>query len=226
VVDTIGRALIGALAAADRTVVDLDEGDPQARVNGDRVLLEHRLGEPAATPLLRIWTNGRCIVASAAQSHLGSFAAAAAASAARGWPVVSRLSGGTAVAHRPGVLNVSLFADIVGPVVLEDTYLQLVTRLATAVEQLGVSCDHGTVAASYCDGRYNLRSGGRKLAGLAASVRRRGARVAYVSHASIALSGDLAADLTAIEAFETSLGRARPYDLAAHTTLTELLGAD
>src|SRR3546814_1308642 len=64
----------------------------------------------------------------------------------------------------------------------------------------------GDVPGSYCDGKYNLRWRGRKLAGTAACVTRRGNGAVRLFHASLLVSGSIDEDLDAIGRFEAALG--------------------
>jgi lipoate-protein ligase A len=178
-------------------------------------------------PDLRLWANQRCIVASRGQSVMPHFERARADSNEAGWPVVMRRSGGTAVVHRPGILNVTWrrWLPTQSQAWLTAGYEAFLKLLIDAVGRLGLQCDHGPVAGSHCDGRFNLRHRGRKLAGTAAySGVVAGARYC-VFHASITVSGSIEEDLAAITRFEHGLGLQRTYDASAHASLSELVAA-
>lgn len=183
---------------------------------------------PAATQStwLRIWKNAPCLVASRHQSRMARFDEAASISRDAGWPVAVRRSGGTAVVHRPGVLNISLIQTdpILGKSIgLRDGFCALIDVLSKGLAQMGIQAAYGPVAAAHCDGDYNLCWQGRKLAGTAGFVTRVNGASVRVFHAALALSGAVADDLIAIERFETALGQAPAYDPAAHVTIADIL---
>jgi len=100
-------------------------------------------------------------------------------------------------------------------------YQDFLDLLVKALGELGVACDHGRVFGSYCDGRFNLRCQGRKLAGTAAYAGFANGLRYCVFHASIVVSGSLEDDLAAIERFENGLGMNVAYDRTAHVSLSE-----
>jgi octanoyl-[GcvH]:protein N-octanoyltransferase len=223
--DALEQAIIASLRATAGLPVRTELrilADPQHGVDADTpqlVIAGHD------TRWLRVWRNRRCLVASRRQGRLPHFAKAAAASAAVGWPVAVRRSGGTTVAHRPGVLNISLVSLCAGdsnPGMQQD-YLALLEIIARALAPLGIAAGHGAVAGAHCDGRYNLVWQGRKLAGTAGFVTRVNGMGLRVFHASLAVDGDLAADLAAIARFERMLGENPQYDTQSHVSVAQIL---
>jgi octanoyl-[GcvH]:protein N-octanoyltransferase len=218
------------LAAAIRAVSPMEcryddcVGSAQDMIDGDYATLPYAVdGEPR----LRIWTNSRCIVASRGQHASSRFDAARRLSEAAGWPVAVRRSGGSAIAHRTGILNVSVMrlpADD-SRHWMTDGYDGLLDILVRALARLCVSCDHGAVPGAHCDGRFSLRSGGRKLAGTAAYAGRVDSRRCILFHAAVAVSGSLEEDLDAIGRFERGLGLPGTYAPSAHVSLSELVAA-
>jgi lipoate-protein ligase A len=175
----------------------------------------------------RLWSNDRCIVASRAQTVMPNFAVARNVSREAGWAVVRRRSGGTAVVHRPGILNVSWQQTLPARPQAWITvgYQAFLDLLIRAMSRLGLQCDHGPVPGSHCDGRFNLRHEGRKLAGTAAYAGAAAGTCYCVFHGSITVSGSIAEDLTAIERFERCLGVHNAYDPSTHVSLSELVAA-
>lgn len=215
--------LIGALPARSTfsAYLDDDAANPQEAVDRDSAV-----AASAEVPALRIWRNRRCVVASRRQANLPSFKAAKLVSEAAGWPVAVRRSAGTAVVHRPGVLNFSLVTRSAAPgaaLAIGHDYEALLTVLRDMLAGLGIACDHGAVAGAHCDGRYNLRWRGRKLAGTAAYVTRGNGVVTRLFHASLLVGGSIGGDLEAIDRFEAALGEPAAYDPAAHVTVDEIL---
>ncbi|GEM_PF-1283878 len=177
-----------------------------------------------AAATLRLWTNRRCLVVPRSFAQRERFAAAAAASEAAGWPVFLRPSGGSAVVHRPGILNISLVTvRRAGTIDIAEAYRMLGARIVAALGALGVPAALGAVPGSYCDGRFNIVAGGRKLAGTACLLRPAGARIGMLAHAMLAVTGDVAADVVAVARFEAEMGLAPAYDACAHVALAELV---
>lgn len=228
-------ALLARRGTADRTGGGLRDriGDDTEECEGAGAFacgaFERRAFEPdagAAGATLRLWTNRCCLVVPRSFAQRERFAAAAAASDAAGWPVFLRASGGSAVVHRPGILNISLFAvRRAGTIDIAEAYRMLGARIVAALDVLGVPATLGAVPGSYCDGRFNIVAGGRKLAGTACLLRPVGARIGMLAHAMLAVTGDVAADVVAVARFEAAMGLAPAYDACAHVALAELIDA-
>ena len=213
----------------------VDDGlraDPAAQVAQDPALGETvaaPLDAPRTpAPLFRVWTNRRCLVVTKREKRLDRFAAAADASARRGWPVVLRDSGGTAVPHTPDTLLLTLIlprraapepgADVV--------YQWLCAPVIEALATLQGEATYGSVPRSFCDGRYNLVVQGRKLAGT--SQRWRGGlpghpvRPGFVlAHLALYVAGNMSAATGAVNDFLEDAGRAQSFDPAAMTTVRD-----
>ena len=224
---TAPSALVRALAGAIAPLAPIEAGDGDAAIRRDDDLLAGLLASQATPSHIRLWTNSQCLVTPRTMASKPGFAEAQAAALAAGWPVRLRESGGTTVVHRPGILNVSLlFAVAADQAVIEAAYGRLADRILPALAVLKVAdADVGAVPGSYCDGRFNIRIGGRKLAGTACRIRRTTGRAAVLAHASIVVEGDPASDLAAITAFETGIGLAADYRLDSLCTLAGAMEA-
>lgn len=86
--------------------------------------------------------------------------------AAEGWPVFVRDSGGTAVPHGAGILNLSLMLPRT-TTDLAHYYRLLGAPLLALLEEHGLAGSYDFVPGSFCDGQYNLVIGGRKVTGTA-----------------------------------------------------------
>ncbi len=218
--------LLRQLAAAIAPGVPIEHGMGDAAIARDGALLAEVMAGAAVGPTIRLWTNRQCLVTTRRFAAHPRFAQARAISAAAGWPVYVRSSGGTTVAHRPGILNVSLAMRAPHDVMdVARSYEPLVTRLIHAFRNLGLETATGACRGSYCDGTFNVTSGGRKIAGTASAIRRAGTNIFWLSHAVIWVEGDPAADIAAVTRFEQALGYRQAYDPAAHTTLARELAA-
>jgi len=219
-------ALAAALARAIAPGRPIESGDGDGAIARDARLLDEMLASDGKASTVRLWVNRRCLVVPRAWAGRPGFDAASAAAADGGWPVHFRESGGSAVVHRPGILNVSLFhAAPADPLGIDEAYGRLVSLLVAALGALGVEADAGPVAGSYCDGRFNIRVGGRKLAGTACRIRRTTRRVAVLAHAVVSVEGDPAGDVAVVAAFERALGLPAAYRIDRHCTLEQVLAA-
>lgn len=204
------------LAGGTMLLLDFTSGD----IDADLTLLEQMIAAHDETPRLRLWTRSQSLVTSPRLARLDGFPAAAARSAARGWPVVVRPSAGLTVAHHGGVLNISrlsLAPESGGP------YDALLALLEEICARLGLAADHGAVPGAYCDGAHNLRIGGRKLAGLSARLITRQGRRGLLAHACLTVAGDVSRDVAAVRDFERALGLPADYSAAAHCSLESCL---
>lgn len=113
--------------------------------------------------------------------RLAGFPGARQRLAAMEWPVRFRATGGTPVPQSPAVINLALAVRCrVGSSAahLEWGYHRLGDPWCDWLGGLGVGDpDLGPAPGAYCDGRFNVRIGGRKLVGTAQRWRRvRGGR--------------------------------------------------
>ncbi|MDO8483796.1 MAG: lipoate--protein ligase family protein [Candidatus Limnocylindrales bacterium] len=164
-----------------RYIADDGQREPRCNLAVDEALARAAGPEPA----LRFWRNDRCVI-------LGRFQLAGAevdlgAAHRLGVPVYRRFTGGGAVYHDAGNLNVSLVAPRDHPLVerrlgagLQGLYGALLEPLAAAVRTLGIPAGAAP---------RGLFVGGRKLGGIAAWV---GARSVLV-HATLLIDADLVA---------------------------------
>jgi lipoate-protein ligase A len=132
-----------------------------------------------------------------------------------------RRSGGGLVPQGPGIWNLSLAwpAGDATPADMHAIYAALCDALAEAFARLGVTATPAAVQGSFCDGRWNLAAGGRKLVGTAQAWRRFGACQVVLAHALVIVSADPAALTESANALEAELGQGRPYRADALTSL-------
>ena len=168
-----------------------------------------------------LWHGRRGLVAPRSYLRLPAWSAACAASAAAGWPVRLRTSGGGIVPQGPEVLNLSLAwcSGAARPSAADAIYAALCERLAAALARLGVRAVPQPVEGAFCDGRYNLAAGGRKLVGTAQSWRRVGGRQMVLAHALVVVDADPTVLTEAANAFERDLGSGREYRADALTSV-------
>lgn len=202
----------------------LEKCHGQDGIDGDDRLIEKALDTENGNLIIRLWENVPCLVTTRAISRNPKFQYAAEHSAARGWPVFVRKSGGTTVIHRPGILNVSIVQNYGDEYpTVEQGFAGLLVILQNACDKFGISSHIGPVQGSYCDGKYNLCVDNRKMAGTATRIIVKNRSRLVVSHASITVDGNILSDLKRIQDFERKLSIASRYSSASHTTLRAAL---
>lgn len=183
-------------------------------------------GDLTTAPLYRVWTNRRCLVVTKREQRLDGYEAAAAGSAARGWPVVLRDSGGTVVPHLPTTVLLTLILPRrAAPEPRAEAVFELLCApVIEALATLGVPADYGAVPRSFCDGRFNLVVDGRKIAGMAQRWRGglpgHAVHIGFVlAHLALYVAADMAAATSAVNTFLEEAGRPADFDPAAMTTV-------
>lgn len=209
----------------------LDEGlaaTPEAGVAADFGLLDAvAAGEAPAT--IRLWENRPCLVVSGRDTRLPRFDAACREMARLGRPVITRRSGGTAVPHGEGVLLVSMVYALEGRAAdsVDQGYEALCAWMVEAIATLGIHADCRSVPAAFCDGRYNLAVGPRKIAGTAQRWRRRtvagATRQGVIAHALLLVEGDPTAMTEAVNRFYALAGGTQRFDAESVTTMARCL---
>jgi len=201
--------------------------DAEVGLDADRQFaLAVALGE--APPGFRIWRSRTALVVGVEDVRRPGFAAAAAHLASEGIPCIPRDSGGGAVPVGPGTLMVSLAipGDPGTGQTLESIYRMLSAPLLALLADLGIAAGFGAVPGAFCDGRFNLVSGGRKLGGTAQSWRLAGGsgRRYVLAEAALRVAGDGGRDTALVSRFYSLAGAPRSFDPAAVTSLAELCG--
>ncbi|CAD5366300.1 Lipoate-protein ligase A [Rubrivivax sp. A210] len=169
----------------------------------------------------QLWRGRQGLVVPRSYTALPGWVHACQAGAARGWPVQVRGSGGGIVPQGPGVINLSLAwrAGSSTPQGTDAVYAALCQGLAAALARLGIASDTQAVQGSFCDGRYNLAVGGRKLVGTAQAWKRVEGVPVVLAHALILAGGDAAALSERANEFEIDAGSPRRYRGDAVTTV-------
>ncbi|MFC2967511.1 lipoyl protein ligase domain-containing protein [Acidimangrovimonas pyrenivorans] len=171
-----------------------------------------------------VWSSARpALVAPTALSRRPGYEGAAANSAARGWPVHLRPTGGGVTPQAPGIVNLALAGPADG-LSTEAAYRRLCDLIATALAGLGIATATGALAGSFCDGRWNLLCRGRKIAGTAQRwVPRRPPQRGWclLAHAVILDDVALAAPLAAIDDLSADLQQPATSGPSAHTTVAD-----
>lgn len=183
-------------------------------------------------PTIRVWRHApqRGLVVSKRDVSGSNADAAVAEMTKSGWPIIVRPTGGTAVPHEDGVLNLSLLLPRVHQTATTDAYYRLLCGLLIEwLTFLGLRGTTGELPGSYCDGNYNVLVGGQKLVGTAQAWRgglagTKSKHPGFVlAHACIVIDVNLHDVTKAINQFYRLAGNAYRVDESTSTTLRMLL---
>ena len=160
-------------------------------------------------------------------SRLPGFMAADISCAALGWPIALRDTGGEPVPQSSAVLNVAL-AYIV-PLKedeqsrIEAAYLRLCEPICQWLRGMGLLPGLGEVPGAFCDGRFNVTLGRRKLVGTAQRWRRRAAdnRLVVLVHGAILFEDQRAAMVDVVNRFYQRCALEQRCRAGSHVSLDE-----
>lgn len=201
----------------------------EAGLDAERDLLERVHAGEQDWGLLLWRPSDSALVMPHRLSRLPGFLAADISCAAQGWPIALRDTGGEPVPQSPAVLNVAL-AYAVPPeddeqARIETAYLRLCEPICQWLGAQGLVPGLGEVEGAFCDGRYNVTLGRRKLAGTAQRWRRRQAdgRHVVLTHAAVLLENQREAMVSVVNRFYRACGVEQSCRAQSHVALEEWL---
>ncbi|MFG6177678.1 biotin/lipoate A/B protein ligase family protein [Halomonas sp. THAF12] len=171
----------------------------------------------------------RALVMPRRHQRLDGFDEAREQLAEKGWPLLFRSTGGTPVPQSEAVVNVALALRCeVGSSAahLEWGYRRLGDPWCDWLSWLGVAnADLGAVPGAYCDGRFNVRIGGRKLVGTAQRWRRvRGSgAMALLVHGAMQVGSTPEALVEVVNAFQAAVDDPQRFSGDSHVALRQVL---
>jgi lipoate-protein ligase A len=156
-----------------------------------------------------VWTTtSSCLVAPRAWAQRPEFDTGRARVEALGMPLLLRQTGGDLAPQGPSVLNVTVAFAASSPFGVKDAYGRICSPLLAPLRARGVAAYCASVPESFCDGRFNIAVGGRKLAGTAQRWRPRAhgagtdeAGLTVLAHASLFVERDFDRYADAANAF-------------------------
>ena len=201
----------------------------ESDIAGEMTLLSDVLAHPERG-VLRLWRTSPCLVVTPLLAHRAEFAAAAEASAGRGWPVVVRRTGGGPVPQTAGTLNVSLAYAIQREQTpsIDAAFREFADAILKTLERCGVKGAVGEIEGSCCPGRYDIAIGGKKIIGIA-QRRRQGQKEgqllsAVLVHAMVWVDGMLDPAIDLLERFLEEAGTPTRFRRAVMGTLQGISG--
>lgn len=185
---------------------------------------------PALSWLL--WQTQHCIVVPRSYLNHQGFATAMTASAARGWPVFLRDTGGGAVVQGPGVLNLAMTFHVGAGADdrIASSYRILCAPVMTMLRRRGIEGSWRAIAGTMCDGAYNIVVDGRKLAGTAQRWRGLGrarpGQHAVFAHLALFATLDHEMAAAALNALYADMGLAAGITAESHINWAEIETSD
>ncbi|SMO71979.1 lipoate--protein ligase family protein [Melghirimyces algeriensis] len=187
-------------------------------------------GEAPAT--IRVWQGPRSLVVAKKDLRAPNGLKAAQMMKQVDWPVYVRQSGGTAVPHGPGTLNLSLFLPRPKEMKwnIDDIYRMLGVPIIEMLKNtFGLHSYFGEVPGSFCDGRYNVVVQGKKIVGTSqiwkggpAGLTSR--RPGYIlAHATLLTWMDRQEAVSALNAFYELAEGSRPVYIDTVATLSSFV---
>lgn len=116
-------------------------------------------------PIVASWeaANGICVTRK--ETRLPNYSSCKKMFEERGLQVSIRQSGGTAVPHGKGIINVTALTAHNGPRSIKHSYSVFCGSLQRSLSQFGLSSTIGAAFGSFCDGDYNVLIENKKVIG-------------------------------------------------------------
>lgn len=175
--------------------------------------------------------SDRALVMPRRLRRLPGFEAASQASAASGWPVLLRETGGEPVPQSAATINIAL---VYAPPRsegdqgrIETAYRRLCDPICELLTELGGNASLGEIEGAFCDGRFNVNLDGRKMVGTAQRWRqsRGGQRPVGLVHGALLLDDERESMVAAVNRFNQVCGLEQRVRAESHIALHEKFAA-
>lgn len=181
---------------------------------------------------LLFWRPGdRALVMPRRLNRLPGFDHACAVSAAAGWPVLLRETGGEPVPQSAATLNIALVyapprseGDLNR---IETGYRRLCDPICELLDELGGTSSLGEIDGAFCDGRFNVNLDGRKMVGTAQRWRQSqgGQRPVGLVHGAMLMDNERESMVAAVNRFNEACGLEQRVRAESHIALHEKFAA-
>lgn len=148
-------------------------------------------------------------------------------SAAAGWPVLLRETGGEPVPQSAATINIALVyapprseGDLNR---IETGYRRLCDPICQLLDELGGTSSVGEIDGAFCDGRFNVNLDGRKMVGTAQRWRQSqgGQRPVGLVHGAMLMDDEREAMVAAVNRFNEACGLEQRVRAQSHIALHE-----
>lgn len=169
----------------------------------------------------------RALVMPRRLNRLPHFDHACEVSAAAGWPVLLRETGGEPVPQSAATINIALVyapprseGDLNR---IETGYRRLCDPICQLLDELGGTSSVGEIDGAFCDGRFNVNLDGRKMVGTAQRWRQSqgGQRPVGLVHGAMLMDDEREAMVAAFNRFNEACGLEQRVRAQSHIALHE-----
>lgn len=160
-------------------------------------------------------------------NRLPGFDHACEVSAAAGWPVLLRETGGEPVPQSSSTINIALVyapprseGDLNR---IETGYRRLCDPICELLDELGGTSSVGEIDGAFCDGRFNVNLDGRKMVGTAQRWRQSqgGQRPVGLVHGAMLIDNERESMVAAVNRFNEACGLEQRVRAGSHIALHE-----
>ncbi|CAI8733918.1 biotin/lipoate A/B protein ligase family protein [Pseudomonas serboccidentalis] len=175
--------------------------------------------------------SDRALVMPRRLNRLPGFERACQVSAAAGWPVLLRETGGEPVPQSASTINIALVyapprseGDLNR---IETGYRRLCDPICELLDELGGSSSLGEIDGAFCDGRFNVNLDGRKMVGTAQRWRQSqgGQRPVGLVHGAMLVDNERESMVAAVNRFNDACGLEQRVQAESHIALHEKFAA-
>ncbi|MGY3171351.1 lipoate-protein ligase A [Pseudomonas sp. TE12234] len=203
----------------------------EAGLQAEQDLLASVCAGDAEFGLLFWQPSDRALVMPRRLNRLLGFEHACEVSAAAGWPVLLRETGGEPVPQSASTINIALVyapprseGDLNR---IESGYRRLCDPICQLLDELGGTSSLGEIEGAFCDGRFNVNLDGRKMVGTAQRWRQSqgGQRPVGLVHGAMLLDDERESMVAAVNRFNAACGLDQRVRAESHIALHEKFSA-
>jgi len=203
----------------------------EAGLQAEQDLLASVCAGDAEFGLLFWQPSDRALVMPRRLNRLPGFDHACEVSAAAGWPVLLRETGGEPVPQSAATINIALVyapprseGDLNR---IETGYRRLCDPICQLLDELGGTSSLGEIEGAFCDGRFNVNLDGRKMVGTAQRWRQSqgGQRPVGLVHGAMLMDDEREAMVAAVNRFNEACGLEQRVRAQSHIALHEKFNA-
>jgi len=203
----------------------------EAGLQAEQDLLASVCAGDAEFGLLFWQPSDRALVMPRRLNRLPGFDHACEVSAAAGWPVLLRETGGEPVPQSAATINIALVyapprseGDLNR---IETGYRRLCDPICQLLDELGGTSSLGEIDGAFCDGRFNVNLDGRKMVGTAQRWRQSqgGQRPVGLVHGAMLMDDERESMVAAVNRFNKACGLEQRVRAQSHIALHEKFNA-